>query len=90
MIVYHVVLSDTAKKDLKKIDKHQAKLILAWLKKNIDDCENPRLYGRPLRHDRKDEWRYRLGNYRILADIDDSIVRVEVVNVGHRKNIYKK
>ena len=89
-MVYRVVISDTAKKCLEKIDKHQASLILAWLKKNVDGCENPRLHGKPLSYDRKGEWRYRLGNYRILAAIEDSTVLVEIINVGHRKNIYKK
>jgi len=85
---YDVRFSDNAKKDLKKIDHHQAKIITAWLRKNLQGCRDPRLYGMPLRYDRKGEWRYRVGLYRIIADIQDKIVTIEIINVGHRRGIY--
>ena len=86
---YDLQLSESAKKDLKKIDRHQAKIIIAWLRKNLQGCENPRLHGTPLRHDRKGEWRYSVGSYRLIADIQDRIVTIEIINVGHRKEIYE-
>jgi len=85
---YDVRLSDNAIKDLKKIDRHQAKIITAWLRKNLHGCENPRLHGKPLTHDRKGEWRYRVGSYRLIADIQDNVVTIEIINVGHRREIY--
>ena len=85
---YHVELSDNAIKALKKIDKQQAKLIVAWIEKNLENCDNPRMFGKPLVEDMSGYWSYRLGNYRILADIQDRIVRIEIINVGHRKDIY--
>jgi mRNA interferase RelE/StbE len=85
---YTVKLSEKAKKDLKKLDKYQAKIITSWLRKNIEGCDNPRIHGKALEHDRKGEWRYRVGAYRIIADIQDDIVTVKIINIGHRRKIY--
>jgi len=85
---YIVQYSDNALRELRKIDRHQAKIIIAWIEKNLVGCDNPRLYGKPLKYDRKDEWRYRVGTYRLIADIQDNIVTIEIVNVGHRREIY--
>jgi mRNA interferase RelE/StbE len=46
------------------------------------------LYGKALQGNRDDQWRYRVGDYRILAKIDDDVVIITVVEVGHRKEIY--
>lgn len=88
-MMYNVRLSENAIKDLNKIDKHQAKIITAWLRKNLQGCENPRLHGKPLSYDRKGQWRYRVGNYRLLADIQDNMVTIEIINVGHRRQVYQ-
>ena len=87
-MIYSVEYSDDAKKDLKKMDKHQAQIILAWIEKNLIGCENPRLHGKTLRHDESGAWRYRVGTYRLIADIQDSVVSIEIVNVGYRKEVY--
>jgi len=88
MVKYTVLLSDKAKKDLKKLDKHQSKIIVAWLRKNLQDCENPRIHGKALGHDRKGEWRYRVGVYRIIADIKDDTITINIISIGHRRNVY--
>jgi mRNA interferase RelE/StbE len=88
LMMYNVRLTENAKKDLKKIDKYQAKIIISWLRKNLQDCENPRIHGKPLGYDRKGEWRYRVGAYRLIADIQDNIVTIEIISVGHRKEVY--
>lgn len=85
---YSVEYSENARRALKKIDRHQAKIIIAWIEKNLIGCENPRLHGKPLVHDRKGEWRYRVGAYRLIADIRDNVVTIEIINVGHRKDVY--
>ena len=87
-MVYDVQYSAGAKKALRKIDRHQSKMIIAWIEKNLVGCNNPRLHGKPLGYDKKGEWRYRVGVYRIIADIQDDIVTIEIINVGHRGEIY--
>ena len=52
-------------------------------------CENPRLWGKSLTGSLNEKWRYRVGDYRILCVIKDHIVTIEVVSIGHRKDIYK-
>ncbi len=85
---YKVVFSENAKKNLKKIDKHIVALIIGWLEKNIDGCSDPRVHGKGLTSNRSGQWRYRIGDYRAICEIQDDKVIVLVLEIGHRKNIY--
>ena len=85
---YNVVFTDRAKKQIKKLDKHTASLIIGWIEKNLSGCENPRLHGKGLTSNRSGQWRYRVGNYRLIAEIDDVNIIILVLNVGHRREIY--
>jgi len=85
---YKVMYSDEALKAYKKLDKQTAEIIYGWIGKNLVGCENPRQYGKPLGYERKGEWRYRVGAYRIIAEIRDDIITIEIINAGHRRNIY--
>ena len=85
---FRIVFSEKALKQLKKIDRSTAYLITGWLIKNIEVCSNPRQHGKGLTADRSGQWRYRVGSYRIIVDINDEKVLVLVLEIGHRKNIY--
>jgi mRNA interferase RelE/StbE len=85
---YTVEYSQQAVKDLKKLDKHTASLLLGWIEKNLVDCENPRQHGKGLTANRSGQWRYRVGDYRILADIQDEKIVILVLEIGHRREIY--
>lgn len=85
---YTVRFTERAKKDLKKLDKHTAALILGWVRKNLEGCDNPRAHGKGLTANRSGQWRYRIGDYRLLAEIEDEVVTILVLNVGHRRDIY--
>ncbi len=87
---YVVKYTSTAAKQLKKMDKKIAAFILAYIEEKLVNCENPRLYGKALRGEMNDKWRYRVGDYRILAMIQDNLLIITVVEIGHRKDIYKK
>lgn len=89
MIKYSVIYSDQALKQLQKLDKYTRKLIYAWIDKHLEGCENPRQHGKNLTANRSGQWRYRVGDYRILADIKDNEVLILVLEVGHRSKIYK-
>jgi mRNA interferase RelE/StbE len=86
---FAVKYSDKALKALKRIDKYQSKIIVSWIEKNLEGSENPRQYGKPLVGDMKEYWRYRVGAYRIIADIDDSEVIIIIINIGHRQDVYE-
>ncbi|HPM06148.1 MAG TPA: type II toxin-antitoxin system RelE/ParE family toxin [Treponemataceae bacterium] len=83
-----VIISDIARKQLKKMDKGIAKKIIAYLSE-IEKLENPRSRGKELASNLSGLWRYRVENYRIICTIEDDKVIITVVKIGHRKNIYK-
>ena len=85
---YKVIFTERAKKQLKKLDKHIAALIIGWLEKNIQNCENPRLHGKGLVENKSGQWRYRIGDYRGICEIQDKEIIVLVLEVGHRRDIY--
>ena len=85
---YHVVISTKAKKELLKIDRTQAKMILDWLNKKLNGCSDPYFSGKALKGDKKGFWRYRLGRYRLIADIDNDKVIINIVKIGHRQGVY--
>ena len=85
---YKIQFTQRAKKDLKKLDPHTSSLILGWIRKNLENCENPRLHGKALTANRSGQWRYRVGDYRLLAQIEDDTITIIVLNVGHRRDIY--
>ena len=88
MKAYKLEYSREALKELKKLDNSVARVIYAWMKKNIDGCENPRAHGKGLSSNRSGQWRYRIGNYRAICKIEDGRVLVLVLTVGHRSRIY--
>ena len=87
--MYRIELSAKAKKDLAKLEKKQAIMITAWIRKNLHDCENPRLYGKAMQGKYKTLWRYRVGEYRIIANIEDSKLVILLLKIGHRKEVYR-
>ncbi|WP_257159520.1 type II toxin-antitoxin system RelE family toxin [Corynebacterium cystitidis] len=85
---YRVELTSQARKQLKKMDRFDARLLAAWIKKNLDGCTDPRVFGKGLTAQRSGEWRYRVGSYRILALIHDATITIEVFAIGRRDKIY--
>ena len=65
------------------------RVILAWLLKNIDGCEDPRAHGKGLTANRSGKWRYRVGDYRILCEIKDEELVVLAIEIGHRREVYQ-
>lgn len=87
--MYSLKFTDNAKKQLKKMDKYTARLIVNWMIKNIQNTTNPRMYGKALKGNLSDYWRYRVGDYRVITEIKDDALVVVAVEIGHRKEIYK-
>ena len=86
--MYTLKYSERAMKQLKKLDKGTQKLILTWVGKNLENCDNPRIKGKGLTANRSGEWRYIVGNYRIICDIRDMELIILALSIGHRRNIY--
>jgi mRNA interferase RelE/StbE len=87
---YEVRLGKKAQKSLKKMDKNDSRIIMAWISKNLVDCEDPYIHGKSLEGNLKGKWRYRVGDYRLICNIDDEKVVILVLETAHRKDIYKK
>ncbi|WP_455164113.1 type II toxin-antitoxin system RelE family toxin [Slackia exigua] len=88
-MTYRVEYTSAALKQLKKMDRFDARLIVSWIDKNLEGCEDPRVYGKGLTANHAGEWRYRVGSYRILCVIQDDRLVIEVFSVGHRSTVYE-
>ena len=88
MMKYSVSYTKQAEKALRKMDLSVQKKIYSWIGENLEGCENPRKYGKALTANHKGEWSYRVGDYRIIAEIQDDKIIILVTRVGHRREIY--
>jgi mRNA interferase RelE/StbE len=86
---YKVTYADTAIEDLLRLDKSVRIRIMKWVNRNLVDAEAPTSRGKPLVGDYKGYWRYRVGDYRLIAEILNDVLVISVVAVGHRKDIYR-
>lgn len=82
--------SEKARKQLQQLDITRRAIILSWMDKNINGCENPRERGKGLTGNHSREWRYRIGDYRALCDIQDERLVVLAFNIDHRSKVYKR
>ena len=85
-----VELTPEAVDNLKKIGTADAKRILKFLHNRLLHHDNPRAIGDRLQGSLREFWRYRVGNYRILCRLEDAIITVFVVSIGHRRDVYKR
>ena len=85
---YEVAYTQQAVRELKKLDKYTRDLVLSWIEKNLVGCSDPRRCGKGLTANRSGQWRYRIGDYRLIAEIDDGKVTILLLNIGHRREIY--
>ena len=86
---YEVEFTKTADRQFQKLEKIAQHQIVEFIDKNIDGSSNPRLYGKALKGEFRGFWRYEIGNFRLICDIQDDICRVLAIKVGHRKDVYK-
>ncbi|NLB43381.1 MAG: type II toxin-antitoxin system RelE/ParE family toxin [Clostridiales bacterium] len=85
---FHVGFTEMAKRELEKLDKYTNSMLLGWVKKNLEGCQNPRQHGKALTANRSGQWRYRIGDYRMIAEIQDSEVLILILSVGLRRDRY--
>jgi mRNA interferase RelE/StbE len=93
-LVWAIEYVDTAKGQLRKLDKQTARRIVDFMDERIAGLENPRNTGKALTGPHGGFWRYRVGDCRVgdcrvICDIQDGALRVLVVQVGNRREIYR-
>lgn len=88
-MVWTIDYTDTAKTQLRKLDKQAARRILDFMDECIGDRDDPRSTGKALTGPLGGLWRYRVGDFRVICDIQDGALRVLVVQLGNRREVYR-
>lgn len=89
-MAWQIRIEDGTKKDIAKLDRPVAKRVISFLRERLEKLDDPRSIGEALKGKKFGElWKYRVGDIRIIARIEDRELLILVVRVGHRKNIYK-
>jgi len=88
-LIWKIDIQKKAKKELTDLNKTLQKRIVSFLKDRLSNLENPRSIGEALHGELKKLWKYRVGDYRLICDIEDNTVTVLVLKISHRKEVYK-
>jgi mRNA interferase RelE/StbE len=88
-LAWTIEITRTAGKQITKLHKQAKQAIVRFLRERLAGAENPRQWGRPLQGEKRGLWRYRVGDYRLICDIQDERITVMVLEVGHGKDVYR-
>jgi mRNA interferase RelE/StbE len=89
-MVWAIEFERSAERELDKLGREAAVRILRFLRDRLAQLDDPRAIGEALKGARLGGfWKYRVGDYRIIAHIDDGAVRIIVVRIGNRREIYR-
>lgn len=89
-MVWKIKYLKSVQKDMRKIDKKDQNRIREYLESHIADLDDPRNFGKMLKGSYCELWRYRVGKYRIICELDNISITILVIRIGHRKEIYRK
>ncbi|WP_303850298.1 type II toxin-antitoxin system RelE/ParE family toxin [Seleniivibrio woodruffii] len=88
-MAYKIKLTKTAEKELSKLEKQTAARIVKFLRERLSASDNPKSLGKQLTGSMCQFWRYRVGDYRIICDIQDNELVILALHIAHRKEVYK-
>lgn len=88
--MWRIEYTDIAERAILKLDKPVRIRILAFMRERIVTAEDPKRLAEPLTGEFRGLWRFRVGDYRIICDIETGVRVVEVLDVGHRSSVYLK
>lgn len=77
------------RKQITKLDPQAQKSVLRFLRERLAGADNPRQWGRAPQGEKRGLWRYRVGDYRLICDIQDDKITILVLELGHRKDVYR-
>ena len=90
-MAWRIEFESAAQRELSRLDPQIAKRVLVFLRGRVAQLDDPRSIGEALKGSRLGEfWKYRVGDYRIIASIEDDALRILVVRVGNRREVYRK
>lgn len=87
-MTFKIAYTDVFLKSFDKLDRSTQERIYNWIENNLTSCKDPRLTGKSLQYKLKGLWRYRIGDYRIICEIQDKQMIILLLDVGHRRKIY--
>lgn len=88
--MYRVETTSRFDREFRKLDRYTQKMIAAWIDKNLEGCADPRVHGKGLTANRSGQWRYRIGDYRLICEIEDNRLVILALTVGHRSEVYEQ
>lgn len=88
-MAWRIEYAESTQKDIRRLDPQERKRIRSFLEEKVAGLEDPRSLGKPLAGGLSGFWRYRVGDYRIITSLEDEKLRVLVVRVAHRKDVYR-
>ena len=86
-MAWAIEYAETAKKQLRKLDRVAARRIVDFMDERVAVSDDPRGIGKALKGPLGDLWRYRVGDYRVLCDIQDKVLTVLVLRIGNRREV---
>lgn len=87
-MTYEVETTARFDREFKKLDRYTQRMLKGWIEKNLIGTSNPRQHGKGLTSNRSGQWRYRIGDYKIICQIDDNKLIILALSAGHRRDIY--
>jgi mRNA interferase RelE/StbE len=88
-LAWRVEFSRTAEKQIVKLARPSQARVLGYLRQRVQPSENPRQFGKALHGEKQGLWRYRVGDYRLVCDMQDEKSTVLVLAVAHRKEVHR-
>jgi mRNA interferase RelE/StbE len=88
--VWQIEYTDIAERKILRLDKPIRLRILAFMRERVQPAEDPKTLAETLSGEFRGLWRFRVGDYRIICDIQSSVRVVEVQDIGHRSDVYRK
>lgn len=85
---YTLVTTENFEKQLKKLDRSVQVIVVKWIRKHLENCEDPKAFGKGLTANMKGYWRYRIGDYRLLVEIREEELIVVAISIAHRSEVY--
>lgn len=87
---YRIETTERFDREFRKLDRYTQRMVKAWIDRNISETENPRQHGKGLTSNRRGQWRYRIGDYRLLCEIQDDRLVILALTIGHRREVYRR
>ena len=87
-MIWHIETTARFDREFKKLDRYTQRMVKAWIEKHLAGCDDPRVHGKGLTANRSGQWRYRIGDYRMICLIEDEKLIILALSIGHRSSIY--